>query len=41
MKNQPRSRNPGTEIRFKIIAGIFVIPLLSMLYYYSWIIIYP
>jgi hypothetical protein len=41
MKNHTRSRTHNTEITVKIIAGMAAIPLLAMLYYYSWIIVYP
>ena len=40
MKNQIRYKSHGAEITVKIVAGILSIPLLAMLYYYSWIIIY-
>ena len=41
MKNHTRSRTHNTEITVKIIAGMLAIPLLAMLYYYSWTIVYP
>ena len=41
MKNHTRSRTHNTEITVKIIAGMLAIPLLAILYYYSWIIVYP
>ena len=41
MKNHTRSRTHSAEITVKIIVGIIAIPLLAMLYYYSWIIVYP
>jgi hypothetical protein len=41
MKNHTRPRTHNTEITVKIIAGMLAIPLLAILYYYSWIIVYP